>query len=74
MNIKDKENENKSNSEKKELSPDKQEENSLERQNIILGFDEHPDIVIEKILINIFNNIYNKNKIENYILIFKKKN
>ena len=73
MNIKDKENENKSNSEKKELSPDKQEENSLERQNIILGFDEHPDIVIEKILINIFNNIYNKNKIENYILIFKKK-
>ena len=46
MNIKDKENENKNNSEKKELCPDKQEESSIQHQNIILGVDEHPDIVI----------------------------
>ena len=49
-------------------------EDSSEPQNIILDYDEHPDTVIEKILIKTFNNIItNKNKNGKYIIPFQKK-
>ena len=74
MNIKDKENADKNIQEKNELSSDEKEENSFDDQTIILGFEEHPDIVIEKILINVFNSITNKNTNEKYIPSYQKKN
>ena len=64
----------KENVQKESSSDEEEEESSTEHQNIILGFDEHPDIIIEKILIKIYNNIIkNKNKNDKYIISFQKK-
>ena len=70
MNNEEKEKKNNNQIEQKDSSS----EDSSESQNIILDFDEHPDTVIEKILIKIFNSIItNKNKNSKYIIPFQKK-
>ena len=68
--------ENKNFLEHKESCSNEIEGSSSDHQNFILGLDEHPDIVIEKILIEIFNNIIaNKNQKNNekYIIDTQKK-
>ena len=81
MNIEEKEKEkekvktNKNELEQEESSLEEQDDNSsIEEQNIILGYDEHPGPIIEKILIKIFNNIItNRNNSEKYIQTYQKK-
>ena len=54
---------------------DSSSEDSSEPQNIFLNFDKHPDTIIEKILITIFNNIVTNNNRNNgkSIIPFQKK-
>ena len=58
----------------KDYSEEEEEvSNSSEQKNFILDIDERPDTIIEKILIEIFNNnIYNKSEEDN-IAIYQKK-
>ena len=54
----------------KDSSSDEQENSFSDQKNIILGFDEHPETIIEKILIKIFNSIItNKNNNEDALII-----